>query len=293
MLAKKRALGRGLDSLLGSDPVESPTAADSAAGDLNLAVATIRPNPFQPRKHFDPDKLEELAASIKKNGILQPLIVRRMGSDFEIVAGERRWRAAQRAGLTAVPAIIRGYTDQEMLAWALIENLQREDLNPIEEAKAFQQLIEQFEFTQEQIAERIGKSRVAVTNTLRLLKLPESIAHWIQEGTISAGHARALLSIENESLQLALAREIMNGGLSVREAEKRVRNLIKAPNPNPRAEQPQIEINTQDLQDKLRLHFGLEVRIFPKSNSEGRIEVQYSSLDEFQHFFEQLGISLE
>src|SRR5688572_12387433 len=139
MLAKKRALGRGLDSLLGSDGAEASASANPATQDIRLAVAAIRPNPFQPRKYFDAEKLEELAASIKENGILQPLIVRRKGTDFEIVAGERRWRAAQRAGLTEVPAIIRGYTDQEMLAWALIENLQREDLNPIEEARAFQQ----------------------------------------------------------------------------------------------------------------------------------------------------------
>jgi ParB family chromosome partitioning protein len=284
-----------LDSLLGRDPIAEAAPASPLHAEARLSIAALKPNPFQPRKHFDAEKLEELAASIRENGILQPLIVRRIAdsSDFEIVAGERRWRAAQRLGLADVPAVIRSYSDQEMLALALIENLQRQDLNPVEEARAFQQLIEQFEFTQEQVAERVGKSRVAVTNTLRLLKLPEKILAWIEEGVLSAGHARAILSVENDALQLALAREIMNDGLSVREAERRVRRLLKAPNPNPKAANPTIEINTTDLQDKLRLHLGLEVRILPKTNSEGRIEVQYSTLDEFQHFFEQLGISLE
>lgn len=304
MSSKKRpALGRGLDTLLG--PAQSPVATVEPVQHIvhpvpvnsqavrSLSIADLHPNPFQPRRHFVAEKIEELAASIIENGILQPLVVRRAGDEFQIVAGERRWRAAQRAGLMVVPAIVRDYTDTEMLALALIENLQREDLNPVEEALAYRQLMDEFNFTQEQVADRVGKSRVSVTNGLRLLRLPQQLLDWIQDGSISAGHARAMLSLESEALQMALAREIMHGGLSVREAERRVRRLIKAPNPNPKAPAPQVQIQTQALEEKLCLHLGLQVRILPKSNSEGRVEVMYSSLDEFQRFFDHLGISLE
>lgn len=296
MSVKKRVLGRGLDALLGVDhePLPAPVPyASSATAVLTLPVVQLTPNPFQPRHTFRPETLEELAASIQEKGILQPLIVRRVAQDYQIVAGERRWRAAQKAGLMEVPVLVRDYSDQEMLELALIENLQREELTPVEEARAYRQLIQEFEMTQEQIADRVGKSRVSVTNTLRLLRLPQNILSWIEEGQITAGHARALLSLESEPLQMALAREIMGKGLSVREAEKRVRQLLKRADPAVKAKEPKIEIETRDLEEKLTLHLGLQVKILPTSNTSGKIEVSYSSLDEFQRFFDHLGISFE
>ena len=295
MSVKKRVLGRGLDALLGAEAQPQPVPAVSASvlAVQTMPVVQLSPNPFQPRRVFRPETLEELTASIQEKGILQPLIVRRNGEIFQIVAGERRWRAAQQAGLMEVPVIVRSYTDQEMLELALIENLQREELTPIEEAHAYRQLIQEFEMTQEKVAERVGKSRVAVTNALRLLRLPPAILTWIEEGQVTAGHARALLSLESEPLQMALSREIMSKGLSVREAERRVRQLLKKADPSVKAKEPKIEIEITDLQEKLTLHLGLQVKIFPISNTSGKIEVSYTSLDEFQRFFDHLGISFE
>lgn len=294
MSVKKRALGRGLDALLGTEPIAPPSpGGDSAAVIQSIPVVQLRPNPFQPRRRFSAEPLEELTASIQEKGILQPLIVRKAEADYEIVAGERRWRAAQKAGLKDVPVMIRSFSDQDMLELALIENIQREELSAVEEAQAYRQLIEEFELTQEQIADRVGKSRVAVTNALRLLRLPKQILDWIDEGRLTAGHAKALLSLESEPLQIALSREIMGKGLSVREAERRVRKLLKRADPNVKAQEPRIEIEVKDLQDKLCLQLGLQVKVFPSSNTSGRIEVYYSSLDEFQRFFDHLGISFE
>lgn len=294
MPVKKRALGRGLETLLGSD--DPPDASSSSTGTATVRqvpLSRLRPNPFQPRQHFGADALEELAASVAEKGILQPLVVRPAEEGFEIVAGERRWRAAQQVRLDEVPAIVRDYDDREMLELALVENLQREALNPVEEARAFQQLIKDFGLTQEQIAERVGRSRVSVTNALRILRLPAQILSWIEESALSSGHARPLLSLDNAPLQLALAREIITKGLSVRETERRVRRLLRAPDPNVKAANPQVDIETSDVEEKLSLHLGLQVNIRPKSNTAGKIEVFYTSLDEFQRFFDHLGISLE
>jgi len=291
-------LGRGLDALLGAD--SAPTAVATvpdvpASAIVMIDVSRITSNPYQPRRHFAPEALEELAASIEQNGILQPLVVRRAAAagQFELVAGERRWRAAQRLALAEVPAIVREYTDREMLELALIENLQREELNAVEEARAYRRLIDEFGLTQEQVAERVGKSRVAVTNSLRLLRLSDRLLGWLDDGSLSAGHARALLGLDNEGLQLALAREIMTKELSVRETERRVRTLNQAPNPQPKAQTPTVDIDTADLEEKLTLHLGLQVKIHPRTNTTGRIEVFYSSLDEFSRVFDHLGISLE
>lgn len=304
MSVKKRALGRGLDALFGAaEPDPEPTPPPPPAPEVpaippagaiqTLSVVQLRPNPFQPRHNFKAESLEELTASIREKGILQPLIVRRAGEDFQIVAGERRWRAAQQAGLMEVPVIVRSYNDQEMLELALIENLQREELTAVEEARAYRQLIEEFELTQEMVAERVGKSRVAVTNALRLLRLTATILDWIEQDKLSAGHARALLGVESEGLQMALAREIMTKGLSVREAERRVRKLVKKDNPNGKVKVPKTGFDTRDLEEKITLQLGLQAKIFQTSDSSGKIEVAYSSLDEFQRFLEQLGISFE
>jgi ParB family chromosome partitioning protein len=273
-----------------AEPVAAPQGNETIR---RLAVVELRPNPYQPRHRFVPESLEELTASIQEKGILQPLIARKMQNDYEIVAGERRWRAAQRAGLSEVPVIVRDYNDQEMLELALIENLQRDDLNAVEEARSYKRLIEEFEVTQEQAAERVGKSRVAVTNALRLLRLPEKILEWIEEERITAGHARALLSLDSEPLQMALAREIMSHDLSVREAEKRVRRLLKKADPSPKAKRPNTNLQTEDLEEKLQLHLGLQVKILPRTNTTGKVEVYYDSLDEFQRLFDHLGITLE
>ena len=296
MSVKKRGLGRGLDAVFGAAaPAPSPPVQVPAVGDHvhSISVALIKPNPYQPRQHFRPEKLEELAASIAEKGILQPLTIRKRDGEYEIVAGERRWRAAQKAGLHVVPAILRDYSDQDMLELALVENLQRDELNPIEEAVAYRQLIDQFGLTQEQVAERVGRSRVSVANTLRLLKLPQAIITWIDEDRITVGHAKALLALENEGAMVALAREIMGNTLSVRETERRVRKIIKGPDPKLPVPAPQIDIQTEEMEEKLRLQLGLQVKIIPRSNATGKVEVYYSSLDEFQRFFEQMGILLE
>ena len=295
MHAKKRALGRGLDALLGaSDDSPAGLAAGLPAGSVrSIPVVELAPNPFQPRQHLDPSTLDELTVSIQEKGVLQPLLVRQGPTGYEIVAGERRWRGAQRAGLTDVPVLVREFTDREMLELALIENIQREELNAVEEAMAYRRLIEEFELTQEQVAQRVGKSRVAVTNSLRLLRLPERILDWIREGRLTAGHAKALLALGSQSLQLALCREIMARGLSVREAERRVRKLLKTPDAQIKVREPVIDLQTRELEQKLRLHLGLQVKILPKSNVAGKIEVYYSSLDDFRGFFDHLGISLE
>ncbi|MCE5229900.1 ParB/RepB/Spo0J family partition protein [bacterium] len=294
---KKRALGRGLDALLGSDPPETAVAtavAPAENGVKSLPVVMLRPNPYQPRETFNDEALDELTASIQEKGILQPLVVRKAGAEYEIVAGERRWRAAQRAGLAEVPVWVREFSDQDMLEMALIENLQREDLNPVEEAHAYQKLVQEFNMTQDQVADRVGKSRVAVTNALRLLKLPPSILSWVEEDRISAGHARALLTLAEEPLQMALAREIMGKGLSVREAEKRVRRLVRdRDKPARPAQGPDASAHTRELEEKLSLRLGLKVHIQPQSNTAGRVEVYYANLEEFQALLDHLGITVE
>ena len=286
MPAKKRRLGRGLDSLLGPDTTR-PTAP--GRGDIrHIPVAQLQPNPYQPRHMFDPEALAELAASIQAQGILQPLVVRAMGQGYEIVAGERRWRAAQQVGRHEVPALVRDLTNQEMLEVALIENLQRDALNPIEEARAYRQLIESFELTQEQVADRVGKSRVAVTNSLRLLRLPDQVLQWVETGRLSAGHARALLALDKAPTQIALAREVMVRGLNVREVERKVRQILNPP-PRPRT-QPEGAAALAQMEDRLREALGLRVRIQSATNHSGRIEVYYTTLDEFQRFCDRLGI---
>ena len=293
MSAKKRALGRGLDNLLGS---EVGLLQPSTPGErvLQIPIGQIRPNPFQPRRHIKPEALEELRASIEEKGILLPLVVRRRDDDtYELVAGERRWRAAQKARLSEVPAVSREFGDQEMLELALVENLQREALNAIEEAAAYHQLIDKFGLTQEQVADRVGKSRVAITNTLRLLRLPEKIKQWVAEERISAGHARTLLALDNEQLQMAMVREIMGRDLSVRETERRVRRLLKPLERPTKKQIAQITSETMDLQEKLSQHLGLMVKISPKSNTSGRVEVYYTSLDEFERLIDRFGFSTE
>jgi ParB family chromosome partitioning protein len=296
MSAKKRALGRGLDALLGSGPQLGTIIHPAGSPSLieNLDINHLVSNPYQPRKSMDQDSLEELAQSIEKQGILQPLVVRQVDGQYQIVAGERRWRAAARAGLETVPVIVREFNDQEMLELALIENIQREALNAVEEAEAYRQLVEEFALTQDQVAERVGKSRVAVTNSLRLLRLPRTILNWVEDRSLSAGHARALLPIENEETQLAVSREIMTAELSVRAAERRVRQILEgSPATAKTSEKLKKPNEIVDLEDQIRVHLGLRVKIRAKSNISGKVEVYYSSLDEFNHFIQQINLSLD
>ena len=228
MAVRKAGLGRGLDSLIPEHSIRRKAENNEqkpAKNDLFLKITDIEPNREQPRKNFDEDALLELAESIKQFGIIQPLIVQKKGNHYEIIAGERRWRAAKMAGLKEVPAIIKNYTEREILEIALIENIQRENLNPIEEARAYKKLLTEFHLKQDEVAERVSKSRTAVTNSMRLLKLDERVQQMVIDEMITTGHARALISIDDKELQFQLANQIFDNKLSVRETEKLVKKL--------------------------------------------------------------------
>ena len=283
----RKVLGRGLSALL------SETTPQVSEDLKEIDIDLIEPNNFQPRTRFDEAQLEELAQSIKANGIVQPVLVRRLwGEKYQLVAGERRWRAAQRAGLQKVPAVIREVPDDRMLELALIENIQRQELNAIEEAHAYKRLIETLGLTQETVAQRVGRDRTFVTNYLRLLRLPEDIQRLVEENKISMGHARALLGIDDIDKQRALALNIVEQNLSVRETERAIKRIIanneqvdvvpvKAEDPHYRA-----------AEDKLRRRFGTKVRILPNINGTGgKIEIQYYNDQDLQRLYEQLGSS--
>ncbi len=274
----RKALGRGLDALIPGAGRVSPgeaSASESAAPDLLVAIDKIRPNPRQPRIEFDEAALAELVNSIRVQGVLQPLLVRRSAEgDYELVAGERRLRAAERAGLTHVPVFVRDITDGESLELALVENIQRDDLSPLEEAAAYQRLIEEFGHTQEQVAERVGKSRPAVANALRLLRLPESIKKDLARGRLTAGHARVLLSIDDADAQIRAAKQIQTRQMSVRDAEQ-LAAARKGTAARPQTRDPHRAALERDLSTAL----GTRVRITPKGKG-GRIEIEYYSREE-------------
>ncbi len=253
---KRKALGKGLDALLPSAGISSDGEASRTL--TKLGIEEIHRNPRQPRQYFDKEKLHELAESIKAKGILQPIVVRKSKDGFEIVAGERRWRAAQEAGQKQVPCIIQAVGDQEILELALIENIQRDDLSPIEEASAYKIMIDEFSLTQEEIAKKVGKSRVAVANILRLLQLPLSIQELVTEGKLAMGHARALIPLPEESLQNQLAREIMKSDLSVRQTENKVRNLMDQENRKPA---PLPDPNVAEARQRLEEHWKTRIEI--------------------------------
>lgn len=238
-MARRSGLGRGLDALIpGSDPADVPVPV--AAGLTELAIGDIDPNPHQPRSHFDEETLASLAASVREIGVLQPILVRPAGERFELIAGERRWRAARRAGLTTIPAVVRPIDDGTSLEQALVENLHRQDLNPLEEAGAYQQLIEDFGLTQEDVARRVGRSRSAVANILRLFQLPPAIQRMVRDGQLTAGHARALLGSPDRAFQEELARAAIDDGLTVRDVEEAVRAQHAGPEaPTPAAPRPE------------------------------------------------------
>ena len=269
----RKALGRGLNALLGEETQKS-NFEELIEIDLDL----IKPNSEQPRTSFEDDKLEELSQSIRANGIVQPIIVRKIDNHYQIVAGERRWRASQRANIGKIPAIIRDVSDDKLLELALIENIQREELNAIEEAKAYKNLSEKVGLTQETIAERVGKNRTVITTFLRLLKLPEDIQELIETGKISAGHGRALLMTDNIDSQRRIARNIMDSSLSVRETERAVKKTIKRSNPIPEKTfgDKKKNANIKAAETKLRRHFSTQVQIIPDGNGlGGKIEIEY------------------
>ncbi len=300
----KPALGRGLGALLGetapaapaavpATPPGGPAAADPRERVLQVAVDRIVPNPFQPRKDFPDAALEELTESIKAQGVLQPLVVRRRGEQWELIAGERRLRAARRAGLATVPVIEREVSDTEALELALIENLQRENLNPIEEALGFRQLIEQFNLRQEDAAQKVGKSRVAVANALRLLKLPDEVQALVRKGQLSAGHAKAILGLPTPEQQKLAANLILRDGLNVRQAEELVNRLLAGPTVTSSAKRPgrsaaDRDVHLADVESRLQARLGTKVSLRYRQGR-GVVEIRFFSDEELERLLELLG----
>jgi len=279
MSAKKRGLGRGLDALLSSSqPAKSAAGADTTL--RKLPIETLTRGRYQPRGEIDPATLQDLADSIKAQGMVQPILVRAVvGGRYEIIAGERRWRAAQMAGLSEVPALVRDVTDEAAMAMALIENIQREDLNPLEEAAGLRRLHQEFGLTHQQVAQAIGRSRTAVTNLLRLLELSAPVQDWLRQGKLEMGHARALLSLE-QTLQKEAAQQIMIRGLSVRETEELVRKLQQQSPNQSKPSKPPLDPNIKSLQSDLSERLGAKVALIHSSGGKGRLVIQYNSLDE-------------
>lgn len=279
MADKRPALGRGLSALI-------PDAAAPSLNDRSLDVDTdlLRPNPFQPRTAIDETKIEELARSIRANGVIQPIVVRRAADGYEIVAGERRWRASQRAGLLKVPVVVRDIPDDRLLAAALIENIQREDLNPVEEASAYRRLADEYHLTQEQIADAVGKDRSSVANYLRLLRLPQEVLAGLGSGSLSMGHARALLGLPDDAVQLRVSRDVIGRNLSVRETEALVKKATQPTEPRTPVEK---DVHTRAAEERLRFALGTRVRIERKRKG-GQIEIDFGSEEELQRLFESL-----
>ena len=293
MAVKRGGLGKGLDSLIPDKKVNKETTVEkqkekaAKSGEQMMKLSMIEPNREQPRRMFEEDSLLELADSIKQFGVLQPLLVHKKGDYYEIIAGERRWRAAKLAGMKEIPVIIREYTEQQAVEIALIENIQRENLNPIEEAMAFRRLLEEFSLKQDEIAERVSKSRTAVTNSMRLLKLDSRVQQMIIDDMISTGHARTLLAIEDGEKQYVLANKIFDEKLSVRETEKLIKELKK-----PKKEKEKTVIKNdfiyRDSEEKLKSMMGTKVSVNNKPNGKGKIEIEYYSEKEFERIFELL-----
>lgn len=286
-MAVKKGLGRGLDIMIPEQIIENVDVKnDNVSRETLIRISDIEPNRLQPRKKFDEDALLELADSIKQYGVIQPLILQKRDKYYEIIAGERRWRAARLAGLKELPAIIKDYSPQEIVEIALIENIQREDLNPIEEAQTYQRLIQEFNLKQDEIAERVSKSRVAVTNAMRLLKLDDRVQQMLIDEMITSGHARTLLSIENKENQYILACKIFDEKLSVREAEKLVKNLDKSIAKRETAATSENDFIYRNLEDKIRTIIGSKVAIHKKQNNKGIIEIEYFSKDELERIMD-------
>lgn len=294
MAKAARGLGKGLDSLI---PVAAPQAETKAAEEKKedgapgtyVKITKVEPNREQPRKNFDEDALQELADSIKQYGIVEPLIVQDRKTHYEIIAGERRWRAAKLAGLKEVPVIVRNYTEQEIVEISLIENIQREDLNPIEEAQAYKRLLTEFNLKQDEVAERVSKSRTAVTNSMRLLKLCGEVQQMIIDDMITTGHARALISIEDAEQQYTIAQKVFDEKLSVRDVEKLVKNLNKPEKAKKElVTDKALEAVYQDLEEKLKQSLGTKVAITSKGAGAGKLEIEFYTHDDLEKLTELL-----
>lgn len=288
-----RGLGKGLDRMIpdivgeAKDKKQKADVKDNPA-ETSVAITKVEPNRKQPRKFFDEDALQELADSIKQFGLLQPILVQDRNDHYEIIAGERRWRAARLAGLKEVPVIIKNYTDQEIVEIALIENIQREDLNPIEEAQAYKRLLEEFNLKQDEVAERVSKSRAAVTNSIRLLKLSDKVQQMVIDDMISTGHARALLAVEDEEEQYALAQKIFDEKLSVREIEKLVKNLHK-PAKAKKLDDKALQAIYLDIEDRLKQRLSTKVAVTSKGEGAGRIEIEFYSHEDLDRILDMIG----
>lgn len=286
-----RGLGKGLDALIPAEDKKITKEENTKGAETVVKITKVEPNRSQPRKNFDEDALQELADSIKQFGLLQPILVQDKGEYYEIIAGERRWRAAKLAGLKEVPVIIRNYSSQEIVEISLIENIQREDLNPIEEAQAYKRLLTEFNLKQDEVAERVSKSRTAVTNSMRLLKLCDGVQQMIIDDMLSTGHARALIPIEDPELQLQLAQRIFDEKLSVREVEKLVKSILKPAEEKPKKEEiPQsLMYIYQNIENKLKDKLSRKVAISPKGkNGSGKIEIEFYSNDDLEKLIEIL-----
>lgn len=297
-MALKRGLGKGLDSLIPTNvmmesEVKHATVSTASSpeegkdGTLMVKLSKVEPNREQPRKNFDEDSLQELAESLKQFGMLQPILVQNRGDYYEIIAGERRWRAAKIAGLKEVPVIVRELTDQEIVEISLIENIQREDLNPIEEAQAYKRLLTEFYLKQDEVAERVSKSRTAVTNSMRLLKLCDEVQKMVVDDMISTGHARALISIEDPEEQYLIAQKIFDEKLSVREVEKLVKDLHKPPKP-PKEENKTLQAIYQEISERLKQSLSTKVSVSAKQNGAGKIEIEFYNHEDLERLLERI-----
>ncbi len=291
---KKGGLGKGLDSLIVNKNTETKKSGGeettASEGWVNLDINKVEPNREQPRKTFDEDKLLELSESIKKHGVIEPIVVVKRDDYYQIIAGERRWRASKMAGIKEVPVRIMELTEEEIVQISLIENIQREDLNPIEEALAYKQLIDRFGYKQDEVAEIVSKSRTVITNSMRLLKLDEKVQQMVIDGTLSSGHARTILSLNDVEKQYPLAERVMDEGLTVRDLEKEIKRINEGePEKKPKDNiDPKLLAIYGELEEKLKQILGTKVSIHPKDNNKGKIEIEYYSQDELDVIVDKL-----
>lgn len=284
-----RGLGRGLSALIPEDEEKSEVIIKEVVvkepAEIKVRISQVEPNKEQPRKMFDEDSLIELSESIKQYGILQPLLVQKKDDYYEIIAGERRWRAAKLAGIKEIPIVVKEYSEREAMEIALIENIQREDLNPIEEAQAYQRLIKDYNLKQDEVAEKVSKSRASITNSLRLLKLDKRVQEMVMEGKLSNGHARTIINIEDKEKQFMIAQKIFDENLSVREVEKLMRELEK---PEKVLKKPENDFIYRDFEEKISKLLETNVKIKNKENNKGKIEINYYSQEELERIYDLL-----
>lgn len=294
-----RGLGKGLESLIPNAVGEakkkeaisqdSGKSSEEKGSETILKITMVEPNRKQPRKNFDEDSLQELCDSIKQVGLIQPILVQDRKDHYEIIAGERRWRAAKMAGLKEIPVIIRDYSDQEIMEISLIENIQREDLNPIEEAQAYKRLLTEFHLKQDEVAERVSKSRAAVTNSIRLLKLTDKVQQMVIDDMITTGHARALLAVEDPEAQYILAQQIFDQKLSVRDVEKLVKKLNAPEKEKNKTENKTLQVIYQDIEDRLKQRLSTKVKVSSKGEGSGKIEIEFYNHEDLDRLLEMIG----